>query len=102
MLNIKTKVKENSPTLTYSPPSYNSFGSHPTQRDPYEDNTVEVKASSIRNNGTSIGDGLFVKRNVKKGEVVAFYSGYCIRRGTAISPLEKGVLSPKERLHLKM
>ena len=100
VLNIKTKVKENSPTLTYSPPSYNSFGSPPTQRDPYEDNTVEVKPSTIRNNGTSVGDGLFVKRNVKKGEVIAFYSGYCVKSNTIITPFERGVLTPKERLFI--
>ena len=97
LLAIKTKVKENSPTLTYSPPSYNSFGQSPTQRDPYEDNTVEVKASTIR---ISIGDGLFVKRNVQKGEVVAFYSGYCVKTNTSITPFERGVLTPKQKLSM--
>ena len=93
-------MKENSPTLAYSPPSYNSFGPPPTQRDPYEDNTVEVKPSSIRNNGTSIGDGLFTKRNIKNGEVIAFYSGYCVKTNTIITPFERGVLTPKERLYI--
>ena len=97
---IKTKLKENSPTLAYSPPSYNSFGPPPTQRDPYEGNTVEVKPSSIRNNGTSIGDGLFTKRNIKNGEVIAFYSGYCVKTNTIITPFERGVLTPKERLYI--
>ena len=41
-LTIETEAVEDLPELSYSPPSYNSFGLAPTQPDPFEDNTVEV------------------------------------------------------------
>ena len=38
----------------------------------YEAETVEVQISTIKNSG----DGLFALRDIKKGEVISFYSGY--------------------------
>merc|ERR1719438_255830 len=46
-------------------------GPQPLVRDPYESRTVEVRPSSLGGGG----DGLFVKRKIIKGEVVAFYNG---------------------------
>ena len=66
MISIKTIVKKNSHVLSYSPPSYNSFGVPPTQMDPFENNTVEVKQSEY-------GEGLFSKRDIKKGELICFF-----------------------------
>ena len=42
LLTISTKIDPNSPKLTYHPPNYHTFGVPPTQRDPFENNTVEV------------------------------------------------------------
>ena len=44
-LTIETEALGDLPELRYSPPSYHSFGLAPTQPDPFEDNTVEVKSS---------------------------------------------------------
>ena len=38
----------------------------------YEAETVEVQTSTIKNSG----EGLFAFRDIKKGEVISFYSGY--------------------------
>ena len=46
-------------------------GPQPLVRDPYESRTVEVRTSGLGGGG----DGLFVTRRIKKGEVVAFYNG---------------------------
>ena len=35
------------PTMTYSPPSHNSLGVHPLQKDPYEEKTIEVLRSLL-------------------------------------------------------
>ena len=43
ILTISTQEDPNSPRLKYSPPNYHSFGVPPTQKDPFETNTVEVK-----------------------------------------------------------
>ena len=72
--NVKIKVEQNknSPNLTYSPPSYSSFGLPPTQGDPFEENTVDVKESTIE----GAEEGLFATRDIEKGELVSFYSGF--------------------------
>ena len=48
-----------------------SVGLWPLVRDPYEEATVRVEASSVAGGG----EGLFTVRPVTKGEVVAFYNG---------------------------
>jgi hypothetical protein len=40
-------LDSSSPTFSYDPPNYISFGSTPHLRDPYEAETVEVRESSI-------------------------------------------------------
>ena len=72
--NVKITVEEdnNSLNLTYSPPSYHSFGLPPTQADPFEVNTVEVRESTI----DGAEEGLFSIRDIEKGELVSLYSGF--------------------------
>ena len=42
ILKVITENDKNSQRLKYSPPNYHSFGLPATQRDPFENNTVEV------------------------------------------------------------
>ena len=44
----------------------------PLLEDPYEQDTVYVAQSGI---ATDAGEGLFAKRNLRKGELVALFSG---------------------------
>ena len=78
--------------LTYSPPSHYSTGIHPHITDPFEDNTVgwmilsfpssymtsssDCKVRVARSLIPGAGEGLFVTREVTRGELVAFYSGF--------------------------
>ena len=55
----------------YSLSTSSSVGLWPLMRDPYEEATVRVEASSVPGGG----EGLVTVRPVKKGEVVAFYNG---------------------------
>ena len=50
---------------------YESLCSFPTERDPYEAKTVECKSSLV----VGAGQGVFVKRDIPMGTVVAFYNG---------------------------
>ena len=69
-----SKVKTGAPTFKYSRPSRVNFGDKPTVMDPYENQMVFV-------NTTKWGDdGLFAKRDIKKGELVAYYSGLVFNR----------------------
>ena len=88
---IKTKILENLPILKYSPPSYNSFGIFPTLKVPFQNNTVVVKQSSI-----GFGVGLFTKRNIEKGELISFYSGFIITPNGGVNPFERSRRSLKE------
>ena len=57
----------------YQPPSNTSFGAGPdTIRDPYEDNLVDLGTSEIPNSG----EGLFLKKDVKKQMLITSYLGY--------------------------
>ena len=58
-------------TFTYEPSNQTYLGRHPLKRDPYEEKYLYVGNSTI--NGA--GRGIFLKRNVIKGEVVGFYNG---------------------------
>ena len=48
-----------------------SVGAQPLVRDPYEERTVEVRTSGVGGGG----EGLYVKRNIVKGELIAMYNG---------------------------
>ena len=49
----------------------NSVGAQPLVSDPYEERTVEVRDSGVGGGG----EGLYVKRNIAKGELIALYNG---------------------------
>ena len=57
--------------VTFSPSTEESVGLQPLVRDPYEARTVEVGPSQVGGGG----EGLFLRRNVQRNEVVAFYNG---------------------------
>ena len=64
-----SKIKSDAPTFKYSRPTNMDIGDQPTVMDPYEKQIVYV-------NTTDWGDdGLFAKRDIKKGELVAYYNG---------------------------
>ena len=48
-----------------------SVGAGPLVPDPYEERTVEVRDSGVGGGG----EGLYVKRNIAKGELIALYNG---------------------------
>ena len=68
------KGKEPSPsTYYYHPPTNTSFGAGPIGIiDPFERSLLDLKKSSITNSG----EGIYVKKDVKEGMLVALYSGY--------------------------
>ena len=55
--------------------TFTSVTSQPLLPDPYEDRMVEVRVSRVE----GAEEGLFSRRNVKAGTVMAFYNG--IRQG---------------------
>ena len=71
--------------LRYSPPSHYSYGLPPTQEDPYEARTVEVRRSRTE----AAAQGLFTRRAVMSGEVLAFYSGLIINCDSSLRPLDR-------------
>jgi len=98
ILSIMTQVDLKSPNLTYSPPNYHSFGVPPTQSDPFETNSVEVKMSGIEGSG----DGLFAKQSIKRGEVICFVSGFFVANKMIQHPLDRRGRSESEELKEKI
>ena len=86
------KIEPSQPPLTYSPPSHYSYGVSPTFSDPYETRTVEVKRSVKED----ANQGLFTRRSVMSGEVLAFYSGLIINCDSSLRPLDRRELSDAE------
>jgi len=82
-LKIKTKITLDSLELAYNPPTYHSFGLPATQMDPFENNTVVVKNSEIE------GEGLFATRDVAKGDLLSFYSGFFVHKDFIFNPLNR-------------
>ena len=70
-LTVSTRVTHHT-KLTYSPPSLTSFGVPPTLMDPFENTSVVVRASHIKGSH----EGLFTIRDIHKGELISFYSGF--------------------------
>ena len=67
---IKTsKIKPDAPVFKYRRPTRLRIGDQPTIMDPYETQTVYVKNSDWGD------DGLFAKRDIRDGELVAYYNG---------------------------
>ncbi|XP_023320452.1 histone-lysine N-methyltransferase SETD7 [Eurytemora carolleeae] len=95
ILDFKESSESN---IKYSPPTHYSLGVDPLEVDPYESRTVEVRNSSVED--TSAGQGLFTKRNIIKGEVLAFYNGYIIFCNATTRPLNRQSFS-KEEEHIR-
>ena len=57
--------------ISYSPPNFYSFGVSPNLTDPFEKSTVYVGPSSVQ----GAGQGLFLRRRVRAGHLVSFFSG---------------------------
>ena len=60
--------KPNAPILKYTRPNRIRLGDQPKVIDPFEQSNVYIK------NG-KMGDGLFAKKNIIKGDIIAYYSG---------------------------
>ena len=61
--------KNASPIMKFERPNWLRFGDNPKIADPFEQNHVFVKTTK------SMGDGLFARKNITAGSVVAYYSG---------------------------
>ena len=55
----------------YDPANQTNIGKNVLQRDPYEELYLYVAESRIK----GAGRGVFLKKNVSKGDVVGFYNG---------------------------
>jgi len=60
----------------YEHPTARNIADHPLLRDPYESVQVEVLQSGLAQGG----EGLFLRRDVRGGQVLAFYGGIKIAR----------------------
>ena len=66
-------IKESSEKFYYDPPNNISFGADPEYvPDPYENTMLSLRPSNIPNSG----EGVFIKKDVKKGMVLALYTGF--------------------------
>ena len=61
--------KNASPIMKFKRPNWLRFGDNPKISDPFEQNHVFVKTTKF------MGDGLFARKNITAGNVVAYYSG---------------------------
>ena len=97
ILRIHTSVINDSPAISYTPPSYADFGAVNTMMDPFENKTVEVKESLIK----GAGEGLFTIRNVKAGEFVCFYSGLLLHRNSVLNPMQRRPLTVFQQMETR-
>ena len=66
-------IEQASPSFYYKPPSNTSYGAGPQGvRDPYEQKWLELKDV----NDPKMGEGIFAKKNLEEGVVVASYNGF--------------------------
>ena len=54
---------------------------NPLLRDPYESKYVDIRKSKIPN----AGEGVFLKKNVTQGRVIAYFNGIRIEKNSAFS-----------------
>eukprot|EP00941_MAST-03F_sp_MAST-3F-sp1_P005356 g5356.t1 len=66
-----SKDTNNSISFCYDPPTNTRISSSPLLADPYEKNVVKVAPSTI----DGAEEGLFMRQDVKAGQIVSFYSG---------------------------
>ena len=62
-------TKQDAPVFKYQPPSSFRVCHGEKLMDPYERKTVYINDSAY------VGDGVFAKRNISPGEIVAYYVG---------------------------
>ena len=63
------KPKPYAPIVRFTRPNRIRFGGNPRIVDPFEQNHVYV------NTARNMGEGLFARKNITEGNVVAYYSG---------------------------
>lgn len=68
---VFAKPQDNIPSVSYSKATKTYIGDNPLVSDPYEDSMVALGNSSVPDSG----DGLFAKKDMPKGTIVAFYNG---------------------------
>ena len=75
--------------LSYSPPNFYSFGLPTNLTDPFEKSTVFVGPSKVE----GAGQGLFMRREVRAGQLISFYSGLILDcdKGNGRSSLDRRV-----------
>ena len=79
---VKLKITEESGQVIKSDISTDShFSWYPLSRDAYESKLVDICKSKIPN----AGEGVFLKRNVTKGQVIAYFNGIRIKKSSAFS-----------------
>ena len=79
---IKLKINDESGQVIKSDISTdNHFSWNPLTRDPYESKLVDICKSKIPN----AGEGVFLKRNVTKGKVIAYFNGIRVKKSSAFS-----------------
>ena len=83
-------VSPASARVSYSRSTEASVGAQPLVPDPYEARTVAVRRSGL--GAGEGGEGLFVTRDIARGEVVAFYNGVTSPRLHIVKLLEKSRL----------
>ena len=65
---LVAKPKATSPILTYKPPNQIQIGDQPRITDPYDQVQIYIQS-------TSYGEGVFAKKKIQKGDIIAYYSG---------------------------
>ena len=78
LLFVKKYLKPNisEPHVYYEPPTNVSFGRGPKGvMDPYEQKMVELKIAK----NSKMGEGVFAKKDIKKGELAAVYNGFIFK-----------------------
>ena len=78
--------------LSYNPPHFYSFGVPTNLTDPFEKSTVFVRPSTFE----AAGQGLFVRRAVRAGQLVSFYNGFILdcMKGQERSSLDRREEAP--------
>ena len=62
------KPKENTPTFKYERPTHLRPGHQPTLADPFEQRRIYIDKGVMQ-------DGVFAKKDIKKGELICYLSG---------------------------
>ena len=86
---ITSTRKTRDTPLQYNPPNFYSFGLPTNLTDPFEKSTVFVGPSKVE----GAGQGLFMRRAVRTGELISFYSGLILDcdKGNSRSILDRRV-----------